>query len=473
MTGLGYAVDALAAWLAGSSEPGWFAVGLAALVVWVGPLLGVVFPLAALGQIVERKVAAAIQRRHGPNSASLDGPLRFVVRVLLWFLPRARQDRVLAALLRLPLVRSLLPVLQRLGIGQLAADGVKMLGKEDIVPRGADGVVFRLAPYLALLGAFLPFCALPFAHHLVMLEVSVGALYAVAVSGITVTALLMAGWGSGNKFSLLGGMRAVAQMVSYEIPVGLAIAGVVLWSGTMDLHGIVAQQYRPGVVSCLGWNLLQSPFLAVLAGVFFLAGLAECQRTPFDMAEAESELVSGFNTEYSGLRWGLFALAEYTEMILIGALFATLFLGGYQSPVGEQWLVAAPVWLSVPIHGLVFLSKSLLALFVMVWIRWTLPRYRVDQVMRLCWLVLVPLCLVALFGLALQLVLTGGTVAGDGYGRLPARQRPDLGALAWLLGWLVPVAAGAVLVRLAYRAHGSTHPALLALTRDPAAGGRP
>ncbi|MCC7062221.1 MAG: NADH-quinone oxidoreductase subunit H [Planctomycetes bacterium] len=464
MTGLGYAVDAVAVWLSGSPAPGWIAVTVAVLLVWVAPLLAIIFPVAALGQIVERKVAAAIQRRHGPNSASLEGPLRFGFRVLLCFLPRATQDRAFQRFLKLPVVRSLLPILQKLGIGQLAADGIKMLGKEDIVPRGADGAVFRLAPYLALTGAFLPFCVVPFAHHLVMLEVSVGALYVIAVSGVTVLALLMAGWGSGNKFSMLGGMRAVAQLVSYEIPVGLAVAGVVLWSGTMDLHAIVAQQYRPGVFTFVGWNLVQSPFLAMLAGVFFLAGLAECQRTPFDMAEAESELVSGFNTEYSGLRWGMFALAEYTEMLLIGALFATLFLGGYQSPIGEQWIVGLHPLLATLLHLGIFAVKFLASLFLMVWIRWTLPRYRVDQVMRLCWLTLVPICLVAVFGLAVQLVLAGGTEAGTAYGRLAALPRPALGVLGHLLGWAVPVLLLGVLVRIARRRHGGMHPALRQLT---------
>ncbi|MDO8349154.1 MAG: NADH-quinone oxidoreductase subunit H [Planctomycetota bacterium] len=474
MTGLGYAVDALAAWLAGSPQPGWFAVTLAVLLVWVAPVLVVVFPIAALGQIIERKVAAAIQRRYGPNTVGLEGPLRFAFRIALFFLPRAAQDRVFVGFCKLPVVRPLLSLMTRLGVGQLAADGVKMLGKEDIVPRGADGWVFRTAPYLALSGAFLPFCALPFAHHVVMLEVPVGALYVIAVSGITVLALLMAGWGSGNKFSLLGGMRAVAQLVSYEIPIGLAIAGVVLWSGTMDLHAIVGQQYRSGVFTCLGWNLVQSPFLATLAVVFFFAGLAECQRTPFDMAEAESELVSGFNTEYSGLRWGMFAMAEYTEMILIGALFATLFLGGYQSPIGEQWIVALHPLLATLLHFVVFVAKFVVALVLMVWIRWTLPRFRVDQVMRLCWLTLVPICLLCLFGLALQLVIAGTTEPGTAYGRLPALARPGISVLGHLAGWLVPVALLAVVVRAAKKKHGAVHPALVTLTtaaRHPTGGG--
>jgi NADH-quinone oxidoreductase subunit H len=325
-------------------------------------------------------------------------------------------------------------------------------------------VVFRLAPYVALTGAFLPFCVVPFGHHVVMLETEVAALFAIAVSGIVVVALKMAGWGSGSKWSLLGGMRAVAQLVSYEVPIGLAVAGVVLWCGTLDLHAIVGAQYAPGVLSLLGWNALQSPFLACLGCVFFVAGLAECQRSPFDMAEAESELVSGFNTEYSGLRWGMFAMAEYTEMLLIGALLATLFLGGYQSPVGEQWIVGLSPWLEVPIHALVLGVKVVAVFLLMMWIRWTLPRFRVDQVMRLSWLVLVPLCLVSLFGLALTLLAAGSTVAGEPYGRLAARAHPALGWLGHLVAWAVPLALGAVLVAAARRKHGRMHPALQRLT---------
>ena len=462
--GLGYAVDSLAAWLSGSTSPSWFATGVAVLVVWVAPLLVLVFPIAALGQIFERKIAAAMQRRHGPNAAGLEGVVLFGCRVLLFFLPRPVQDRTFASFCRLPGVRGFLRVARRLGLGQFVADGIKMLGKEDIVPRGADGFVFRFAPYLALVGAFLPFCVIPFTHHLVMLEVPVGALYAIAVSGITVMALKMAGWGSGNKYSLLGGMRAVAQLVSYEIPVGLAVAGVVLWSGTLDLHAIVGQQYRPGLLSCAGWNAAQSPFLLLLACVLFIAGLAECQRTPFDMAEAESELVSGFNVEYSGLRWGMFAMAEYTEMLLISALVAALFLGGYQSPVGEQWIVGLPVAAETVLHLLLFLGKVVALFLTMMWIRWTLPRFRVDQVMRLCWLKLVPLCLVAMFGIALTMLVAGGAALGEPFGRLPARLRPDLGTAGHLLLWMVTLVLGGVVVFAARRRYGQVHPALRQLT---------
>jgi NADH-quinone oxidoreductase subunit H len=463
VSGFGHGVDTLAAWLAGG-EPGWLAVATAMLAVWVAPLLLLVFPLAAFGQILERKVAAAIQRRVGPNSVGLDGPLRLAFRTALFFLPRSKQDRAFAAFCNVRPVRGFLVLSRRLGLGQLVADGIKMLGKEDIVPRGADGMVFRLAPYLALMGAFLPFVVVPFGQHLVMLETPVAALFAIAVSGIVVVALKMAGWGSGSKWSLLGGMRAVAQLVSYEVPIGLAVAGVVLWCGTLDLHAIVGQQYARGVLSLLGWNVLQSPFLLLLACVFFVAGLAECQRSPFDMAEAESELVSGFNTEYSGLRWGMFAMAEYTEMLLIGALLATLFLGGYQSPIGEQWIVGLSPMFEVPIHALVLGAKVVAVFLLMMWIRWTLPRFRVDQVMRLSWLVLVPLCLVSLLGLAVTLLAAGGTVTGEPYGRLAARPQPALGWLGHVAAWAVPLAFGAVLVVASKRKHGHVHPALQRLT---------
>jgi NADH-quinone oxidoreductase subunit H len=460
---LGPAVDTLAQWLSGP-DPAWWAVGAAIVAVWVLPVMAVVFPVAALGQIIERKVAAAMQRRHGPNTVGLDGVVRLAVRLGCFFLARPAQDRLVERVCALPGMG----LMRRLGIGQLAADGVKMLGKEDIIPAGTDGVVFRLAPYLALAGAFMPFAAIPFAQGVVALEVPVAALYVVAASGFTVIALLMAGWGSGNKFSLLGGMRAVAQVVSYEIPVGLAIAGVVLWCGTMDLHRIVGVQYHDGWASFLGWNLFQSPFLFLLACILFFAGLAECQRTPFDMAEAESELVSGFNTEYSGLRWGMFAMAEYSEMILIGALFSTLFLGGYQSPFFEWWIVAQPAWLETLLHVGILAAKFTAVLVVMVWIRWTLPRFRVDQVMRLCWLKLVPLSLAALFGLALTMLLVGtwggGVATGAAYGRLPAMPELAPGALGYLLIWAIPAIVAVVLVALARRRHGQVHPALRELT---------
>ena len=461
---LGFGIDTFAAWLAGIGLPSALAVVIAAGAIWTGPLLGLVLAIAGLGQIIERKVAAAMQRRVGPNTAGMDGVLIFASRLLLPWLGRARQNALVARLSTWPVVGPVLRMLQQSGIGQLAADGVKMIGKEDLIPAGVDGVVFRIAPYFALMGAFLPFAAIPFSQHVVALECGVSAVYVVAVAGLAVFALFMAGWGSGNKFALLGGMRAVAQVVSYEVPVGLAIAGVVLWCGTLDLHRLVAAQYHPGVFSFLGWNLLQSPFLAGLAVIYAFAGLAECQRAPFDMAEAESELVSGFNTEYSGFRWGMFAMAEYSEMVLVGCLFSVLFLGGYQSPIGEEWIVAAPVWVEVPVHLGILLAKFTLAVVLMVWIRWTLPRFRVDQVMRLCWLTLVPLGLLCVAGLAATMLLVGTVADGPAYGRFAPQVQLVLSPLARLASWGVPVAIAAVLVGLARRRYGQRHDDLRRLT---------
>jgi NADH-quinone oxidoreductase subunit H len=434
------------------------------LLVWLGPLAAIILPLAALGQIVERKIAAALQRRIGPEDAGLEPVVRAVVRLSLPFLGRARQERLAAGLCGLPGIRHGLAVARRSGLGQLAADGMKMLGKEDLIPADADALVFRLAPYLALAGALLPFAAIPWAQGVCALPVPVGVLYVAATAGMAVVALVMAGWGSGSKWSMLGGMRAVAQVVSYEIPVGLALAGVVLWCGSMDLHQIVARQYDGQVVGILGWNLFQSPFLAVLGVLLVVGGLAECQRTPFDMAEAESELVSGFNTEYSGLRWGMFAMAEYAEMLLVGAVFATLFLGGYQSPVGEAWILALPAPAETAIHLAILTAKIAAMLVLMVWIRWTLPRLRVDQVMRTCWLYLVPIALVCLVGVAATLVLAGGVAPGPAFGAIAAPGHPDLGWLGRCLAWLLPVAAAATLVVAARRRHGRRHPALDRLT---------
>jgi NADH-quinone oxidoreductase subunit H len=210
--------------------------------------------------------------------------------------------------------------------------------------------------------------------------------------------------------------------------------------------------------------MLQSPFLAGLAVIYAFAGLAECQRAPFDMAEAESELVSGFNTEYSGFRWGMFAMAEYSEMVLVGCLFSVLFLGGYQSPIGEEWIVAAPVWIEVPLHLGILLAKFTLVVVVMVWIRWTLPRFRVDQVMRLCWLTLVPLGLLCVAGLATTMLLAGTVADGPAYGRFAPQAQLVLSPLGRAVSWAIPVALVVVLVVLARRRYGPQHDDLRRLT---------
>ncbi len=462
---LGASIDALAAWFVGCGVPETVGLIAAASVVYGAPLLLIILPIASLGQIVERKLAAAMQRRLGPNTAGMQGAIKLGVDLLLFPCSRLTKSRVLVRIITLPGVKQVLHLTQVLGIGQLVADGAKMLGKEDLVPAAVDAVAYRVAPYLAIIGAFAAFAVLPWSQHLVPLDLSVGVVYITAVTGLVVVALLLAGWGSNNKYALLGGVRAVSQLISYELPVALSLAGVVLWSGTMNLSGLVAQQYHDGVLSFLGWNLIQSPFMVLLAGVFLTGALAECQRTPFDMAEAESELVSGFNVEYSGLRWGLFALGEYTDILLAGGLFAILFLGGYQSPIGEAWIVSLPPLIETLIHATILVAKICAVLVFFVWIRWTLPRYRVDQVMRLAWTTLTPLALVGMTGLFITMLVAGVAPGGAMYGQIPIATRVDLGfgGIAW--SWLV--AGGALLlVILAARRWGAdpVHPALKKLT---------
>ncbi len=465
----GYAVDSFATWLGSFGLPGLLAVAVAMVCVWVLPVAAVVFPIAGLGQIIERKIAAAIQRRVGPSTVGIDGVLRFVLALSLPFLTAQRRELLLHRILTLPGLATMFRFVKRSGLGQLLADGVKMLGKEDFVPAGADRIVFTAAPYLALTGAFLAFVVVPFGQHWVMAELDIGLVYVAAVSGLVVLALLMAGWGSNNKWSLLGGMRAVAQVVSYEIPVGLCLAAVALWCGTLNLHQIIAFQAVDHQVSFLGWNLFANPFMPVIAGLYFFAALAECHRTPFDLAEAESELVSGFNTEYSGLRWGMFAMAEYTDMILVGCLFSVCFLGGYQSPFFDAWITALPVWVELPIHAGILVAKFTAVLVVMVWIRWTLPRFRIDQVMRLCWLKLVPLALICLFGTALTLLLSGawdgGLAAPGSYGRVALAPHITYSVTEQLAAWIV--GGGLILLVLAWARRGrrdTIHPTLARLT---------
>lgn len=461
MSGFHDSLLATAAWIGSWGLPGWLALGIAAALFYAAPLFAVVLPIAGLGQIFERKIAAAMQRRVGPSTTGIGGVLRLVVNLALPWKAKADCDRLAARLTAFGPVALADRILTRTGVAQLAADGVKMIGKEDLVPAGIDGWLFRAAPYLAIAGAFLPFVVVPWSQHLVAADLSIGLVWVAAAGGLTAVAILLAGWGSNNKWTLLGGMRAVAQIVSYEIPVGLCVAAVAMWCGTLSLQQMVAAQYHPGALSFLGWNLVQSPFMVILAGTFYLAAIAECQRTPFDTAEAESELVSGFNTEMSGLRWGMFAMAEYTETFLIGALFAVLFLGGYQSPIGEQWILSLPPLAETLVHVAIMTAKCLLAIWVMMWIRWTLPRFRIDQVMRLAWLKLVPLALVCLFGLALTMLL-GARIEQVAYGRLLSAPSAQLPPAAWALSWAL---AGGAIVALVVAARRSAPPVPAALRR--------
>ncbi|WP_191842505.1 complex I subunit 1/NuoH family protein [Catellatospora chokoriensis] len=265
------------------------------------------------------------------------------------------------------------------GWAQLIADGVKFAQKEDVTPRAADGPVFRLAPAVALLPYLLVLLVIPLGPgDLVGQRLDVGLFFVLAVVGVGVIAVLMAAWASANKYSLLGGLRAAAQLLGYELPFVLSAASVAMAAGTLSLPGIVAA-WQPW------WLLWQLPATIV----FFVSGLAEIRRPPFDMPIADSELVFGYMTEYTGLRFAFFLLAEYVGIVVISALTAALFLGGWHGPWADSvgWL-----WM---------LLKTGAVAFVVIWLRVSWPRLREDQLQRLCWLVLVPLALA-------QLVLTAG-----------------------------------------------------------------
>lgn len=292
-----------------------------------------IFMLCGVGVIVlvymERKVSADIQLRPGPIHAGPRGTL------------------------------------------QLIADMIKMLTKEDVFPKNADRWLFRLAPAFVFGAAFVGLMVMPVSPRLVGLDLNVGLVYVLAIPSIAVAGIIMASYGSYNKYAMLGGMRAAAQMVSYEVPRALSVIGVVMIAGSANLSSIVGAQSV--------WYAFLQPIGFI---VFLVATIAEINRVPFDLAESESELVTGYHTEYSGTRFVLFLFAEYIALIAAAALTVVLFLGGWHGP-GPEFL--APVWFVVKMFGFIFVA---------MWIRWTLPRFRIDQVMDLGWKVLVPMALV-------------------------------------------------------------------------------
>jgi NADH-quinone oxidoreductase subunit H len=277
------------------------------------------------------------------------------------------------------------------GILQWLADGIKNLLKEDLIPSAADKKLFSLAPYVVFMGFLCSFVVIPFGGRLIVADLNIGILYLLAVTSLVVVGILMAGWASNNKWSLLGGMRSAAQIVSYEIPAGLSILNIVFLAGTLSMQGIInAQGWAPW-----NWFLFNNPFTFAAFFLYFTAALAEGNRTPFDIPEAESELVAGYVTEYSGMRFLFFFFAEWGNLYVIGAVATTLFLGGWQVPA----LLAPenPTFLAV-VQFLVFFLKAYFWVFVAMWVRATLPRVRVDQLMVLCWQYLVPLSFVCLLG---------------------------------------------------------------------------
>jgi NADH-quinone oxidoreductase subunit H len=354
-------------------------LGVSIIVIVV--VIAVMELAVALCMYLERKVSAWIQDRHGPN------------RVGPW------------------------------GLLQSVADGLKAILKEDIIPAGVDRFIFLLAPMLSMAVATVGFAVIPWGGYLewadgsrVMIQaasIDIGLLYILAVGSVGVYGVVLGGWSSNNKYSFYGSMRAAAQMISYEIPMGLAILVVVLTSGHLRLESIVADQVN-GV-----WNVLLHPvaFLLLLITLF-----AETHRTPFDLAEAEQELVGGYHTEYSALKFAMFFLGEYTHMIVGSALVIALFLGGYHLPL-VPWTRPEDVsLLGVLCKVVVFTAKIAAFIFLFMWVRWTIPRFRFDQLMRIAWKSLVPL------GLGL-IVLTIGLV----HVQRPISVWAPLGDLAVLL----------------------------------------
>lgn len=273
-----------------------------------------------------------------------------------------------------------------LGLLQPIADVLKLLLKEVITPAKATHWLYALAPIMTVAPAFAVWAVIPFQPEAVLGDINAGLLYAMAISSVGVYGVILAGWASNSKYALLGAMRAAAQMVSYEIPMGFALAVVLMTSGSLNLSEIVHSQQR-GMFAGLGLNFLSWNWLPLLPifGIYFISGIAETNRHPFDVVEGESEIVAGHMVEYSGMAFALFFLAEYINMIVISALTATLFLGGWDAPVGLLGWVPGFFWLAL---------KVFLLLSVFIWVRATFPRYRYDQIMRLAWKIFIPLSVV-------------------------------------------------------------------------------
>lgn len=381
---------------------------------WVVPWVSLALPIAAIAAVapaimmyltwLERKLIARMQNRFGPNRVGL------------------------------------------YGLAQPLADGLKMLIKEDIVPEGADRLIHTLAPVLAVIPAILLFAVVPFGRNMVAVDLNVGLLYFLAISSVSSYAIFMGGWASRSKFSLLGAMRAVAQIISYEVPGVLSVVVVIMVAGTLSTVGIVEAQAERWF-ACTPWG-------AVGCLIFFLSGIAEVNRTPFDMPEAESEIVAGFHTEYSGMKFALWYMAEFLEAFAVSAFTVTFFLGGWQGPALPVWpcflvtallvataqsirrplrllfalasVGAAAAFAREPVPSWVwFFTKTYALVFVLVWLRGTFPRLRIDQLMGFAWKFLLPLSLVNILAAGLWAALPGllGTLAS----------LVLLGASAWLL----------------------------------------
>jgi len=348
-------------------------------------VIGFMFPFGGACSLIERKISAWMQGRHGPNRA--------IPFWIAW----------------VPIIG---PLLQRLGVFHLMADGGKMFFKEDPIPGHVNKFYFVLAPIVAMIPALTTVSVVPFGAYidaagqlvpLILADVDVGLLALFAVSSLGVYALILAGWASNSKYPFLGGVRASAQLISYELSMTLSILPVFLWvnapggSGTLSLFAVVQAQSGPWHAWSGLWFIFTMPVAAL---IFLISLFAETNRLPFDMAEGEADLVGGFHTEYGSLKWGLFFVAEYSHMLIGSGVFVLLFLGGW-NPLPWLPLATFAGWLGLAGNPLVvgalsiviFLSKVLFFVFLFMWVRWTVPRFRYDQVMKLGWQKLLPLAI--------------------------------------------------------------------------------
>jgi len=342
----------------------WFGNNLLTYILIPIPILIYVSLFALYAVLAERKLSAWMQNRIGPN----------------------RTDKY--------------------GLLQTILDAIKLVQKEIVNPVRSDKLFFRMAPFIVFTAAFMGYAVLPFSSVFMGVNLNVGLFYFFSITSLGVVGVLMAGWASNNKYSLFGAMRTVAQIVSYEIPTALSAIVVVMLTGTLSMNNFVIAQGGgmfnwfifggPGDI----YKILLIPIMVISFVILFMSTLAETNRTPFDLTEADSELVAGVHIEYSGMFFAMFFFAEYAQMFAVAGVMTTLFLGGWQSPFGEL----IPV-LNAPVFQIVwFLAKGLLLVFVQIWLRWTLPRVRIDQLMTMCWKYLIPITLVNLFLVGLYMI---------------------------------------------------------------------